>query len=940
MLNVNKGEGVPSLLLFLVFFMSSFGGCLGLNACESIFISAYGISQVPFAFLLSSVSTIIFTIISNSLQSAMPLKKFLRIGFGSMIIILFACLSAVRGIKSTLPTGMLFIMTYTFFFLQKNLLTILTQAVFDSRQFKRLFPVISAGTVLGISVGGFTTGIIAQQIGGTIMLPAVWSISLALSLVFIQIIQAKYSQPVSQESEKSPEPKMNFISSMAGNFNGLKRSRLLFLLAVFALFSSFMIIHFDYLYMNAVKTLSMRTPYNQDPSYVAKTFGVIRGYSTMISFILQFFFTASIIRFLGLTNVLLFYPAVFFASFLLVFFRYTKIHTFAGRFGYYITKEALHFPSFQPLFNALSEKLQTGALPFISTVIGSLGNIFAGLFLIFIVKAGLISPRLSAGISAGFGLLLIITALVIRKAYVQELLANLKEKSPKQLDKFEALQQLGKSGANDYMINLLRGDDEEMLVFALESLKELRTPAADAAVLGLFDRITDAAVIRGTLHYFGTSYDEALINKLKILKLEKADLDLKKTIIIYLKNILSTSAEDKKALIREVLRNFKNDTDPIIQFYTACLLLSHTTGTDRQSEINSINSILGAADSSAGITLLRIAAGTDDNELHGIIISYIKQYIASPLDQKSLRSYLEILASINNQESAEVVLQQIVIAANDNTMRGLLSSVIPGESAKRYNSLMLEKLRSQITDSSEKYRILSAAADLREKTVELQHEIIKSLPPLDSLPYTRFALARLIPEFSMESNEILDAQLDELADAELNRAIDDILTAENFKKSDRLFMNIFTDEMNKQVKERITCVLNIFLFRYRSKSIHIAIQGLQSADKQTRLSAYETIESIVPRKTSELLFLILGGEYEKIIQKHKDTEKITDEHVVMKLLSKDSMWHICLGLYFSKKLKIREVLDYITQMKLKHNLAEALRIEYLHTFGLSDPAAV
>ncbi|MBL8994703.1 MAG: hypothetical protein JNM63_15260, partial [Spirochaetia bacterium] len=465
-LSLKQGEGTPAAHLFLLFFVSSMGSCLGLSTGESLFIRHFGIAQVPLMFLITSVVVTLVSLWIGQLGSSRTLSFLIR-----TVYLLFLSLLAVSIVVMFLFPDwpwiyvFVFVAAYTSLANLKGLAVKLSEEIFDIRQMKRLFAPISAGAVLGMAVGGFGTGFFLKWVHDSRYLVVIWFVCAAVSFALSFRILKRFVIPAPAPGETG-----KFFSRFFSGFTHLGESKLLLGVSILSFLTAFLVLHYDFLYMFAVRKVY------KDPEEITRIFGLVRGFSTLATFVLQIAVTPILIRLMGITQTLLFLPGVFFASFLLLLSHFGMANVFVGRYGYYIAKEALFFPSFQPLLNALSEKIRKQAVFFVNNAVASIGSITGGIFLITVVKTGALTPKVSAGISVFLASAFLVLAIFLRKIYLRELVQNIQEQSPRQLDLIEALKKARSGSAPELLLPFLKRDDLESILFALEFLKDHRTP--------------------------------------------------------------------------------------------------------------------------------------------------------------------------------------------------------------------------------------------------------------------------------------------------------------------------------------------------------------------------------------------------------------------------------------------------------------------------------
>jgi hypothetical protein len=172
-LQVRAGEGRLLALVAGLGFLVSTGGSLGGNGVEALFFARFGVDYLPALYTALGVSTLLATVLLAGLVS--------RGARGRLSITIALVLAVVlAGERGLLELGQRWV--YPVVWLSMNLIgTIqglliwgLAALVCDTRQAKRLFPIIGAAGVLGGVVGGLATRPLAGLLHSENLL-VIWS---------------------------------------------------------------------------------------------------------------------------------------------------------------------------------------------------------------------------------------------------------------------------------------------------------------------------------------------------------------------------------------------------------------------------------------------------------------------------------------------------------------------------------------------------------------------------------------------------------------------------------------------------------------------------------------------------------------------------------------------------------------------------------------------
>lgn len=906
-LNIHHGESARTLLLFFIFFLTAFGGCLGLSTCETLFINLYGVENVPYVFLFTSIYTIAVTLLLSAVES-----KFSFPVFASFLFLLLAgAIFFVSTAITTSPypylfTALLFVLTYSTFFIIKSYIIKIVEYVTDQRQFKRLFPVISSGATLGLAIGGFSTGAIIALLGKKLYLMYVWNFLLVAAIALLIILV----KTTSSMHNGIPEIKKIAPNPFAG-FSNLGQSKLYLYIALFVFIFSFMVMHFDYIYFYAVRKISILPEHINDPDYMARTFGMVRGFSTIITFILQFFLSPILIRVLGLTNVLFIFPISFLLSFGFVSLKFSQLSAFTGRFGYYITKEGFHVPAFQPLYNALSEKIKGGAVVFVNNVAGSFGGMFANLFLLYVVSGKILAVSKSAYIGVGLAAILILLVFKIKKQYVIELLSNIKENSPKQLDMLATVRKLGEADTFNYMKSILQGEDKELIIFTLESLKNFSQKIDSNTLIDLIERVRDSEVFLKVVEYFKNDYNEALLIKIDSLKLT-LDQKGKIAVIEYLQRC---SGGEPKGYSNMV--TWLADTDPIVAVRAASYLIALENPAVSDYAKLIIEETLANASKEVFLVIMLQLSKISHLSMGKIVFKYFSKF--EPLEpthkEISFSKYLRYLIYFQDLE----IFKQVIDFSIHHP--GYRHEIISALKSMPLNQFFVEHIREKCKEENTKQRreyllrLLSCypASDLDTQTLFFEQLCSEQQSVMVNLHIVKSLISGTSNNVeSIFCSDNVD-KLEQLFKKQYKLMERERELAWSFKEKDKKFNGIVFDELLSQISLRYSYVEALILFIYKEKGIDVAMNGITSKNLKIKNASLETLENVLPRKTFEhLLFIFENGTTKWFQDRHADVHQHTDSEVIDALLGSGSLWQNMLGVHVATELRVTEFKERVS----------------------------
>ena len=155
-LNIYQDERKLLLWSAVLIFLIRISSILFNNFAETAFLKRFGVEYLPFVYIINSVSAFVIMGFIASIMVRLPANHLLKYLF------LF-CGISVGGLYFVIPLG--FDLLYPILFILKTQYEVLLALVFynlandlfNTRQSKRLFPLLTAGGVLGSILGSFGT---------------------------------------------------------------------------------------------------------------------------------------------------------------------------------------------------------------------------------------------------------------------------------------------------------------------------------------------------------------------------------------------------------------------------------------------------------------------------------------------------------------------------------------------------------------------------------------------------------------------------------------------------------------------------------------------------------------------------------------------------------------------------------------------------------------
>ncbi len=270
---------------------------------NSLFISTFGVSQLPYAFIAVALAAAMFIhfysgfsakarltqVISSTL--VVSIAGFLAFWFflssnkisNSPLVYVFYVVGAIWGV-----------VTVSQFWLLAN-------EVFDARQARRLFSILGAASIAGSITGGYLTNFLAP-LTGTNNLLLVCASFLVVCMIILFVIQNRHREDVQRHRERAREKPVQNRGARLSTFQIVKSSRHLKYTSGVVGISVIVANLIDYQY----SAIAAETIQNEDA--LTAFFGFWLSTLSIGSLAIQFFLTGRVLKSFGAGASLLFLP--------------------------------------------------------------------------------------------------------------------------------------------------------------------------------------------------------------------------------------------------------------------------------------------------------------------------------------------------------------------------------------------------------------------------------------------------------------------------------------------------------------------------------------------------------------------------------------------------------------------------------------------------------
>jgi HEAT repeat protein len=528
-------------LCLAINFLVIAGIMFGRNARDSLFLLQFGVEYLPHMYFANAIVLVVCSLFYTALVDRIERGRFL----GGVSVIFIVLLVVGRAVLLGGPRWfypVLYILAQAIWNFSLLQFWTFLGDLFDTRQAKRLFPVVALGSLLGMIGMGIASRPVVAALG-TENLLLLWAGLILAALVLGTIVFLRYrpaKAPPSTDAASATRPRVSEWEKLKGGFSRLGREPLLRNLALitFLLWTVFTVVDFSF-------SKVMRDEY-PDKDQLAAFLGTFRGIAGFLCLVIQLFLTSTLIARLGVGTTITFHPAFLALATFGMTTAFGYVSVYIAKMGDHVLLYTVQDSSYQLLFSPVPVEQRARIRGFIDGYVKPLSMAAAGLLLLL----GTLYLSLPSIAMIGFILSLawVAVALTTRRGYIRALLENLQAGSPAlRLAAARALATLRDPASIGALSQTLRSGDPGRVVAAMQLLEDFggeeteraiadllghpdaRVRATAASTLGrragakYVDRITplledpDARVRANAIEALAAAPDPALVAKLRPL---------------------------------------------------------------------------------------------------------------------------------------------------------------------------------------------------------------------------------------------------------------------------------------------------------------------------------------------------------------------------------------------------------------------------------------
>jgi HEAT repeat protein len=367
---IRAGEGRSTLLLVLVMLILTMGGSIGSPGISALFFSRVGVEFLPYMFIALAGLTVVTTLVLTALLGRFSKKRLylvLPVVLGlSLIVARYLVGLDLEWIYPALWLGM-----YLYWTLQFLVAWGLASMVFDTRQAKRLFPLLAAAGILGTTIGGLATKPLVDAVGAENLLIG-WALAFFAATFVIRAVL----QDVQEAPLRSRWDQPSLAQDVQRGYQFVRKSELMRWVSVGALLMGTL---FFFVVFPFSKGVTQEFP---DEDAIAGFIGVFEGLTTAVAFLTSLFLANRIYARIGFMSALLIFPVIYLLGFGAAGLYQAFATIAALRFLQLVWRLGVADSALQAVFNVVPGERREQTRAFIDGVPRQVGVALAGVLLL------------------------------------------------------------------------------------------------------------------------------------------------------------------------------------------------------------------------------------------------------------------------------------------------------------------------------------------------------------------------------------------------------------------------------------------------------------------------------------------------------------------------------------------------------------------------------
>ncbi len=471
--DIREGEILRTFLMQAYIFLVISSLLILKPTVTSLFLSNFGVDQLPYAFLLVAISAAAVSSIYSRILKSISLDKII---IRTILLSSFSLFSFWLLLKLDLFQSWILYLFYVWVAIYAILVAsqfwILANILFNAREAKRLFGFIGAGAIAGGIFGGYLTSIFAGIIGSeNLLLICIFFISFCIPIT--KYLWKKNVHYTLTKFQKTKRVK-NFAESP---INLIRRSKHLIFLASIVGVSVVVAKLVDYQF-SAIASEKIT-----DENELTAFFGFWFSNLSIVSLLIQLFLTRRVVGIFGVGTSLFFLPVGILAGSLAVFIAPAIWSVVFLKISDGSLKQSINKSAVELLALPIPTEIKNQTKSFIDIFVDSFATGVGGILLIIFAGALNLSVQFISFITIALLIFWIYLAFRVRREYIRSFRSKVEEIDDEEF----ALPDLSNESVIGSLIKVLEEGSDTQIIQTLKMLIEIQ----DDRFLPAFEKLLD-----------------------------------------------------------------------------------------------------------------------------------------------------------------------------------------------------------------------------------------------------------------------------------------------------------------------------------------------------------------------------------------------------------------------------------------------------------------
>lgn len=416
-LKIYPAEGRLVLLLVGMMMAATVGSSIGGASVDALFIKQFDTSRLPYIYIIMGIANFINLLLIAGLSGNISRSR-LYTGLPIFMALILIGARVILSFKLSWFYPTLYVGKEVLTALQSVFVWGMAGAMLDARQAKRLYPLLTAGSIAGATLGSFSTpGLVALFHSENLLIA--WVIALIAATIFVTRLIRWEKDKAKSESVFIAQTK-NTSGGISGLFEeisqGYRYVRKSPLMGWWSLASILLAVLWFSLLLPFQRSVSIQYPNADD---LTSFLGLFTGVQTILALLISLFLSNRLFARFGLLNMLVVFVFIYAGGFTSLLFFPAFSVVIAARLIKLIWANSVIDPAWNAVYNAIPIERRDQTRSFVNAVPGQAGIIISGLLLV--AGDNILTPQYLYLIGLIFSIFAILVIRKCRSAYLEAL---------------------------------------------------------------------------------------------------------------------------------------------------------------------------------------------------------------------------------------------------------------------------------------------------------------------------------------------------------------------------------------------------------------------------------------------------------------------------------------------------------------------------------------